>query len=121
MTEQEYLKNLDERITELEKKQHENELNQKDDYHTLENLITKAVQNGNEPVMKVIKDHENRLVILEHSEATKALKKWETICKTVATIVITFILTLFLNNIRDTLQYQKYNEEHRTMEVQNEK
>lgn len=94
--------------------------NVKDKYE-LKDLIRTAVEDGNDKIMLLIRDHETRINVLEHSEATKALEKWKTICKTVATIVITFIITLLLNNIRDTLQYQHYHEEQKTMEVQNEK
>ena len=92
------------------------------DKYELKDLIRTAVEDGNDKIMLLIKDHETRINILEHSEATKALEKWKTIWKTAATVVITFLVTLFLNNVRDTLMYQHYHQEQQqTMEVQNEK
>lgn len=91
------------------------------DKYELKDLIRTAVEDGNNKILIMIKDHDNRLNVLEHSEATKALEKWKSVCKTVATVAITFIITLLLNNIRDTLQYQHYHQEQNYSEVQNDK
>lgn len=92
------------------------------DKYELKDLIRTAVEDGNDKIMLLIKDHETRINVLEHSEATKALEKWKSVCKTVATVAITFIITLLLNNIRDVMHYQQHNqEENKIMEVQDGK
>lgn len=125
MDEREYMEKLDERISVLERDMHENIISQLKQVNELEKLITKAVQNGNEPIMKAIKDHENRLIILEHSDATKALERTKRIGHTVITVAITFFITLLLNNMIATITNANIKanqkQEEKQVEVQNGK
>lgn len=92
------------------------------DKYELKELIRTAVSEGNDKMMALIKDHEDRLIILEHSDATKALERTRSVSKTVATVIITFLVTLLLNNIVITVtNANSTNEENKRMEVQDGK
>ena len=72
MTDNEYLKKLDERITKLEEQVHSGELNQLAQYRELEHLITKAVKEGNQEISEKLKEHDEKIQELENKDGEKA-------------------------------------------------
>ena len=69
----------------------------------LSDLITKAVADGNKEIKSTLDKLDKRIIALENAEAQKALDEkkmfWNTVTKTIMTIVITFFVTLLLNNL----------------------
>lgn len=66
-------------------------------------MITKAVAEGNKPIMEKIDEIDKRIIVLENAEANKALEDkrqfWRTARTTVLGVVITFFATVLLNNL----------------------
>lgn len=72
MTDKEYLKKLDERISKLEEQVHNGEVSQLTQYRELEHLIIKAVKEGNQEILKELKEHDIRIQKLENQDGEKA-------------------------------------------------
>ena len=72
MTDKEYLKKLDERISKLEEQVHNGEVSQITQYRELEHLITKAVKEGNQEISEKLKEHDEKIQKLEKQDGEKA-------------------------------------------------
>lgn len=72
MTDKEYLKKLDERISKLEEQVHNGEVSQVTQYRELEHLIIKAVKEGNQEILEKLKNHDKRIQELENKDGEKA-------------------------------------------------
>ena len=95
----------DDRISKIEKEIdkikeiiHSQEILQLKDKTELKELISQAVETGNEKIIKKIEDQDKRIMILENQEAKRALSQKQEFWKTVRTVGITFFATLLLNN-----------------------
>lgn len=95
MTDKEYLQKLDERLTIVEKQVHEREVSQLHQYMELEQLITKAVQDGNKDVLRKIEELEKRVSALEKKDGEKA----KTIMKTILSTSLTWLIMGVLTNL----------------------
>jgi len=100
----------DERINKIEARldEHEDKINclekkQMSDRFELSNLITDAVNKGLKPLMEKQEEQGKRITILENADAQKALEKnkevWKTIRSIILSIVVTFFVTVLLNNL----------------------
>ena len=100
----------DERINKIEARldEHEDKINclekkQMSDRFELSNLITEAVNKGLKPLMEKQEEQGKRITVLENAEAQKALEKnkevWKTIRSIILSIVVTFFVTVLLNNL----------------------
>lgn len=122
---QEQLNSVLTKIDYLEKIYYELRLKNKDDLHELEKMITNAVRSGNEPILLEIESMKKRIVILETSEANKALEKSREAWKTVRTVlisgIVTFFVTLLLNNAVSLINDNKMQERKENENVQIDK
>ena len=110
MTEKEIWQDHEDRIRELEKNAHEQEKEEMKHYRDLEQLVAKAVKEGNKEIYEEIKKHKNlfdnyeiRITALENADAKKALEQKNALLNKIAIVIITFIITLFLNSMVDTI------------------
>lgn len=98
MTTDERIDKLEKRVDKLEEHNHEQDMSELQKYNNLEKLIAKAVEEGIEKVMQKFETLDKRITMLENAEAQKALKSNQEIMKTIKTIIVTFLVTLLLNN-----------------------
>ena len=94
---------LEKRVEKLEEKDHTIELDQLKQYRSLEQLIAKAVAEGNKAIYEKLEKLDFRVTELENKDAKKALEKnkeiWKTIRSVIISIVVTFFATILLNNL----------------------
>ena len=120
----------DDRIAKLERtsEKHSDQINalekqQISDTFELKTMIVDAVDQSIKPLITKIEEQgkdqriineslEKRITALENAEAQKALKNNQDLWKLVKTIIITAIITLFINNALDILIYKKTNKEN---------
>lgn len=128
----------DERIEKLEKRveQHEEKINclekkQMKDTYDLKAMIVDAVNQSIKPLITKIEEQgkdqriineaqDKRISALENAEAQKALKNsqeiWKTIKSVIITAIITFFLSILLNNFIASIT-ESINNENISMEV----
>jgi len=63
---------LEKKLESLEKVYYELQLKNKDEFHDLEKLVAKAVENGNNVVLTKMEEMEKRILILEQKDGEKA-------------------------------------------------
>ena len=94
---------LEKRVEKLEEKDHAIELDQLKQYRSLEQLIAKAVAEGNKGIYEKLEKLEDRVIVLENKEAQQALAKnkeiWKTVRSVIISVIITFFATILLNNL----------------------
>lgn len=128
----------DDRIDKIEKKieEHDKKLilleqQQMKDTFELKTMITDAVNNAIQPLVQKIDEQgkdqriineaqDKRITALEQAEANKALQSRKEICKTIKTVAVTaiisFLVTLLLNNFIATIT-ESIHIENGSMEV----
>lgn len=94
MTTNERLDKLEKRVDKLEDNLSEQDKNQIKDKYELKELISKAVEEGNEKVIAKIEEHEQRIVKLENNDGEKAKLILKSICAT----TLGWLVLGFLNN-----------------------
>jgi hypothetical protein len=92
------IERLEKEVGELKERNHLQDMTELRKYNELEKLIAKAVEEGIEKVMQKFETLDKRITMLETAEAQKALKSNQEIMKTIKTIIVTFLVTLLLNN-----------------------
>lgn len=94
---------LEKRVEKLEEKDHTIELDQLKQYRSLEQLIAKAVAEGNKTIYEKLEKLDLRVTELENKDAKKALEKnkeiWKTIRSVIISVIVTFFATILLNNL----------------------
>lgn len=86
---------LNNKIEVLEKAYYELLLKNKDEFHDLEKLVSKAVKDGNNDVLNKIEEIEKRVVVLENKDGEKA----KTILISIATTSLGWLVLGVLNNL----------------------
>lgn len=79
----------------LEKLFYEFQLKNKDEYHDLERLVSKAVKDGNNDVLDKIEEIEKRVVALENKDGKQA----KTILVAIGTTSLGWLVLGILNNL----------------------
>lgn len=94
---------LEKRVEKLEEKDHAIQMDQLKQYRSLEQLIAKAVAEGNKMIYEKLEKLDFRVTELENKDAKKALEKnkeiWKTVRSVIISIVVTFFATILLNNL----------------------
>lgn len=99
MTTEERIDKLEKRVDRLEDNLSEQDKNQLKDKYELKELITKAVEEGNEKIIKKIEQHEQRIIKLENNDGEKAKLILKSICAT----TLGWLVLGFLNNFLTVL------------------
>lgn len=95
MTEDERFDKLEGRVDKLEAEVHNREIDQLKQFRTLEQLIAKAVAEGNEKIYEKLENLETRVVKLENQDGEKA----KLILKSIGATTLGWIVLGILNNM----------------------
>ena len=95
MSDKEFIKKLDERLAVVEQQVHEREVSQIRQYMELENLISKAVKDGNKDILTKIEQIEVRVCNLEKKDGERA----KTIMRTIISTSLTWLVMGILTNL----------------------
>lgn len=103
------IKEIKQKINKLEEWRYEHDLSSLKNLSDLKIMITDAVKEGNEPILKIVNEHTQQITKLENAEAQKALEEKKSnrkqIWSVAISVIVTFFVSILLNNLGDILTY----------------
>lgn len=95
MSEKEYLRSLEDRVSKLEETVHNGEIDHLKNYRQLEQLVYSAVKEGNREILSLIDDHNLRICKLEKQDGEKA----KAIIKAIVATSLSWLVMGILTNL----------------------